>query len=110
MKLLPASEEVLSKFPSSRYLSSSGSYLLDLSGVGNPAGSNATGGLALRVTGIHKPLHHDNVEIPLGGAYFMEPKIQYRVHKSLPLNSSKSRMKLIVFLYLSTHFNIILDS
>jgi hypothetical protein len=31
--------------------------------VGDPAGSNATAGLALRVTGTHKPLHHDNVEI-----------------------------------------------
>jgi hypothetical protein len=49
MRLLPASEEFLSKFPSSRYLSSPGSYPLDLSGVGDPAGSNATAGLALRV-------------------------------------------------------------
>jgi hypothetical protein len=61
--LLPASEEFLSKFPSSRYFSSSGSYLLDLSGVGDPAGRNATAGLVLRVTGTHKPLHHDKVEI-----------------------------------------------
>jgi hypothetical protein len=60
MTLLPASEEFLSKFPSSRYLSSSGSNPLGLSGVGDPAGSNATAGLALRVTGNHKPLHHDN--------------------------------------------------
>jgi hypothetical protein len=64
MTLLPASEEFLSKFPSSRYLSSSGSYPLDLSGVGDPADSNATADLALRVTGTHKPLHHDKVEIP----------------------------------------------
>jgi hypothetical protein len=67
MTLLPASEEFLSKFLSSRYLSSSGSYPLDLSGVGDPAGSNATAGLALRVTGTHKTLHHDKVEIPPGG-------------------------------------------
>jgi hypothetical protein len=40
----------------------SGSYLLDLSGVGDPAGSNATADLALRVTGTHKPLHHDKLE------------------------------------------------
>jgi hypothetical protein len=66
MTLLPASEEFLSKFPSSRYLSSSGSYPLDLSGVGDPAGSNVTSGLALRVTGTHKPLHHNKVEIPSG--------------------------------------------
>jgi hypothetical protein len=61
MTLLPASEEFLSKFPSSRYLSSSGSYLLDLSGVGDPAGSNVTADLAFRVTGTHKPLHRDKV-------------------------------------------------
>jgi hypothetical protein len=67
MTLLPASEEFLSKFLSSRYLSSSGSYPLDLSGVVDPADSNATAGLALRVTGTHKPLHHDKVEIPSGG-------------------------------------------
>jgi hypothetical protein len=67
MTLLPASEKFLSKFPSSRYLSSSGSYPLDLSGVGDPAGSNATACLALRVTGTHKPLHHDKVAIPSGG-------------------------------------------
>jgi hypothetical protein len=52
---------ILSKFPSSRYLSSSDSYSLDLSGLGDPADSNATAGLALRVTGTHKPLHHDKV-------------------------------------------------
>jgi len=66
MMLLPASEEILSKFPSARYLSSSGSYPLDLSGMGDPARSNATASLALRVTGTHKPLHHDKVEIPSG--------------------------------------------
>jgi hypothetical protein len=32
-----------------------------LSGLGDPAGSNATTGLAIRVTGTHKPLHHDKV-------------------------------------------------
>jgi hypothetical protein len=61
MTLLPASEEFLSKFPSSRYLSLSGSYPLDLSGLGDPARSNATAVLALRVIGTHKPLHHDKV-------------------------------------------------
>jgi hypothetical protein len=35
--------------------------------VGDPAGSNATADLALRVTGTHKPLHRDKVEIPSGG-------------------------------------------
>jgi hypothetical protein len=71
MTLLPESEEFLSKFPSSRYLSLSGSYPLDLSGVEDAAGSNATAGLALRVTGTHKPLHHDKVEIPSGGCKYI---------------------------------------
>jgi hypothetical protein len=66
MTLLPASAEILSKFPAARDLSSSGVSPLDLSGVGDPAGSNATAGLALRFTGTHKPLHHDK-EIPWGG-------------------------------------------
>jgi hypothetical protein len=52
---------VLTKFHSSRYLSSSGSYPLDLSGLVDPAGNNATDGLALRVTGTHKPFSHDKV-------------------------------------------------
>ena len=64
MMLLPASKEFLSKFPSSRYLSSSGSYPLDLSSVRDPDGRNSTASLALRVTGTHKPLHHEKVEIP----------------------------------------------
>jgi hypothetical protein len=35
--------------------------------LGDPAGSNATTGLALRVTGTHKPLYHIKVEIPIKG-------------------------------------------
>jgi hypothetical protein len=38
---------------------------LDLPSLGDPTGINATAGLALRVTGTHKPLHHGKVEIPL---------------------------------------------
>jgi hypothetical protein len=67
MSLLPASGEFLSDFPSPRHLSSSGSYPLDLSGLGDPTCSNATAGLALRVTGTHKPLYHGKVEIPIKG-------------------------------------------
>jgi hypothetical protein len=67
MSLLPASGEFLLDFPSPRYLSSSGSYPLDLSSLGDPTGSNATAGLALRVTGTHKPLYHGKVEIPIKG-------------------------------------------
>jgi hypothetical protein len=75
MTLLPASEEFLSKFPSSRYLSSSGFYPLDLSGLGDPAGSNANADLALRVTGTHKPLHRDKVEILTGRVKVYRRKI-----------------------------------
>jgi hypothetical protein len=67
MSLLPASREFLSDFPSPRHLSSSGFYPLDLSGLGDPSGSKATAGLALRVTGTHKPLYHGKVEIPIKG-------------------------------------------
>jgi hypothetical protein len=67
MSLLPASGEFLLDFPSPRYLSSSGSYPLDLSGSRDRNGSNATAGLALRVTGTHKPLYHGKVEIPTKG-------------------------------------------
>jgi hypothetical protein len=65
MLLLPASGEFLLDFLSPRHLPSSGSYALDLSGLGDPTGSNATTGLALRVTGTHKPLYHGKVEIPI---------------------------------------------
>jgi hypothetical protein len=65
MSLLPASGEFLFDFSSPRHLSSSGSYPLELSGLGDPPGSNVTAGLALRVTGTHKPLYHGKVEIPI---------------------------------------------
>jgi hypothetical protein len=54
---------ILSKFPSFRYLSSSGSYPLYLYGLGDPVGCNATAGLSLRVAGTHKPLHPVKLEI-----------------------------------------------
>jgi hypothetical protein len=38
----------------------------DLTGMGGPAGSSTTTGIALRVTGLHKPHHHDKVKTPLG--------------------------------------------
>jgi hypothetical protein len=60
---------VLLDFPSPRHLSSSGSYPLDPSGMGDPTGSNATAVFALRVTGTHKPLYHGKVEIPIKGVY-----------------------------------------
>lgn len=47
MSLLLASEESASAFPSTRHLSSSGSYSLDLSDLGDPTGSNAMAGLAV---------------------------------------------------------------
>jgi hypothetical protein len=67
MSLLLASGEFLFGFPSARHLSSSGSYRFDLSGLGDPTGSNATASLALRVTGTHKPLYHSKVKIPTKG-------------------------------------------
>jgi hypothetical protein len=36
--------------------------------LGDPTGSNATAGFALRVTGTHKPLYHGKVEIPIKGS------------------------------------------
>jgi hypothetical protein len=80
MSLLPASGEFLFGFPSPRHLPSSGSYPLDLSGLGDPTGSNATAGLALRVTGTHKPLYHSKVKIPTKG------NIWFRVSKKGVLN------------------------
>jgi hypothetical protein len=65
MSLLPVSGEFLLDFPSLRNLSSSGSYHLDLSGLGDPTSGNATAGLALRVTGTHNTLYHGKVEIPI---------------------------------------------
>jgi hypothetical protein len=79
---LPILSERLSNFPSSRYLSSSGSNPLDLSCVGGVAGSNATADLVLRVTETHKPLYHDKVEIPTGGQSTYNPKT-YIVHYSV---------------------------
>jgi hypothetical protein len=35
--------------------------------LGDPTGSNATAGFALRVTGTHKLLYHGKVEIPIKG-------------------------------------------
>jgi hypothetical protein len=64
MSLLPASGELLLDFPSPRHPSSSGSYPLELSSLGDPTDSNATAGLSLRVTGTHKPLYHGKMEIP----------------------------------------------
>jgi hypothetical protein len=67
LSLLPASGEFLLDFPTPRHLSSSGSYPLDQPGLGDPTGKDATAGLALRVTGTHKPLYHCKVEIPIKG-------------------------------------------
>jgi hypothetical protein len=71
MSLLPVSGEFLLDFLSPRHLSSSGSYPLDLSGLEDPTGGNATAGLALRVTGTQKPLYHGEVEIPIKGVFIL---------------------------------------
>jgi hypothetical protein len=78
MSLLPASGEFLLDFPSPRHLSSSGSYPLDLSDLGDPTGSTATAGLALRVTGTHKLLYHCKLEIAIKGFLGVQHKI-YRL-------------------------------
>jgi hypothetical protein len=41
--------------------------LFDLTGMGGPAGSLTTAGIALRVTELHKPHHHGEVETTMGG-------------------------------------------
>jgi hypothetical protein len=51
--------------------------------VGDPAGSNATAGLALRATGTHKPLHHDKVKIP--SEISLEKKV-LRLGTLVPMN------------------------
>jgi len=58
--LLLALEELVLELPSPRHLSS-GSYPLDLYSLGDPTGSNAATGLALKVTGTHKPLNYRKV-------------------------------------------------
>lgn len=55
----------MSEFPSTGHLSSSGPYPLELSCLGNPTGSKAAAGLAVRVSGTHKPIHYGKVEIEL---------------------------------------------
>jgi hypothetical protein len=69
MSLLPASGEFLLDFPFPRHLSLFGSYPLDLSGLGDPTGSSATAGLALRVTGTQKPLYHARWRYQQRGIY-----------------------------------------
>ena len=42
--------------------------LLDLSGLGGPTrGVNTPAGIALGVTGTHKPLSHDKATVPVSG-------------------------------------------
>jgi hypothetical protein len=67
LSLLPASGGFLLDLPSPRHLSSSGSYLLHVSGLGDHTGRNATAGLALRVTETPKSLYHVKVEIQING-------------------------------------------
>jgi len=60
--------------PSLRHLSSSGCCPLYLYGLGNPTSSSTAAGLALGVTGIHKPLCYGKVEITLEGNWLMTPQ------------------------------------
>jgi hypothetical protein len=43
----------------------------DLTGMGGPAGSYTTTGIALWVIESHKPHHHDKVGTPVGGSNFI---------------------------------------
>jgi hypothetical protein len=72
MSLLPASEEFVLEFPSSRHLSLSHPYPPDLSSPADPTGSNTATGIAHRVTGIHNPLHDGKGEVPLEGLKYAE--------------------------------------
>jgi hypothetical protein len=58
-----ASEESVSQFRSPSHFSSSGSYPLDMSALGDPTGCNATAGLAYRVAETHKSLFHGKAGI-----------------------------------------------
>jgi hypothetical protein len=64
MSLLPASEVLILECPSSGHLSSSGP-CCHLYVLRDTIGSNAAAGLALTVTGTHKPFQHGKVDIPL---------------------------------------------
>jgi hypothetical protein len=74
MSLLLASEKFVLEFYSPRHLSLSGSYPLDLSSLGDPAGSCAIASLAqlLQVTGTYKPLRHGMVELPFKVVFGIE--------------------------------------
>ena len=63
MSLLLASEEYASESPSIKHLSSSDSYPLHLSDLGDPTGSSATAGLAVSVVRTHESLHQSKLEI-----------------------------------------------
>jgi hypothetical protein len=78
-----------SAFPSARHLSSSGSYPLGLSGSGDPPGSNCAAGLALRVTGTYKLLHHGKVEITLDRSSHLSLLIWFH-----PLGMKKGKLLL----------------
>lgn len=67
MSLLLASEEFASEFPPTRHLSSSSSYPLDLSDLGDPTVSSATAGLAVSVIRTRERLHQGKVEIAWDG-------------------------------------------
>jgi hypothetical protein len=97
MLLLLASGESLLDFPSPRHLSSSGSYILDLSGLGDPTGNNATAGFALRVT--DKPLYHGKVETNKGDLP-KEKKVDD--HYNVPL-----QMSFLVTAHLTKHILIL---
>jgi hypothetical protein len=52
-----------------------------MSGMGGPTSSYATAGIALRVSGVLKPHHHNKVEIPLVGNIIINGHKDNRVSK-----------------------------
>jgi hypothetical protein len=59
--------------------------------LGDPTDSNATAGLALRVTGTHKPLYHGKVEIPTKGSTKYRNGIHDNGKKMLSNKTSKNQ-------------------
>jgi hypothetical protein len=57
--------------------------------LGDPTGSNATAGLALRVTGTHKPLYHGKVKIPTKEPHLNQEELHDLI-RQLQLPKSKA--------------------
>jgi hypothetical protein len=76
----------------------------DLSGIGAPACSYATAGIALRILWPHKPRHFVKVEIPSAGTInmfvFFASSIMPTVPKFLHVRTMLSYRKFLIILFL----------